>query len=471
MNKFLPIICLGLSACAVGPDFEKPTKELPSAFENAEALPKKSGDIKQWWKNFQDPQLDSLIERALKNNLDLEMARTSLASARAVMGVTQSGLFPTLDASGGMTESGEGTAATRPRYNARLAAEWEIDVFGQTRRGIESAVADYMAANADKCAVELSVASEVALAYYTYRANQEELKITSENLETQKRTYEITKRLSDSGKDPYLDTIRAKAIVENTSAQYLSAKTALSQSRYALELLLGLPVGGLAEELKEYKAMPMLEAYIPESVPARLVERRPDVVSAEYKIKSASAKIGQAEADFYPKFYVSGDISYRAPNLGNLFETQYGTWSVGPTVRWNLFSAGKTYYNVKKQEAIAKEAGLSWNKIVLTALKEVEDSLVASVNEAERIKYLLELVENHKRAYKASMDFYTHGLGSNFMDVLDSQRTMLASQQSLVESRRMILANMINLYKALGGGWSPEDMYDPEYENDKFLLF
>ena len=234
---------------------------------------------------------------------------------------------------------------------------------------------------------------------------------------------------------------------------------------------MGLPAGALRDELAAYKPMPELETVIPASVPADLVSRRPDIVAAEYRIRSASAKIGQAEADFYPKFYISGDISYSAPTSANLFESQYGKWSVGPTVKWNLFSAGKTYYNVKMQEAVTREAGISWEKSVLEALKEVEDVLVASANEKERIVNLKKLVELNKRAFKSSSDFYEAGLGEDFLDVLDSQRTMLASQQSLVESRRLMLANMVTLYKALGGGWIPSDMRDEEYENDPFLLF
>jgi outer membrane protein TolC len=167
---------------------------------------------------------------------------------------------------------------------------------------------------------------------------------------------------------------------------------------------------------------------------------------------------------------VSGNISYSAPTSANLFEKQYGNWSVGPTVSWNLFNAGKTYYNVKLQEAVTREAGISWNQVVLESLKEVEDVLVASANEKQRVEKLKELVQLNERAFNEEIVFYKAGLGA-FMDVLDSQRTMLSSQQNLVESRRLILDNMINLYKALGGGWLPEDLHDQEYEDDMFLLF
>lgn len=464
---------LFLSACAVGPDFERPTADLPQAYENAGALemrPPEREDITKWWKRFNDPLLDSLIERALDNNFDIQSARASIAAARASLGVSQSGLFPTLDASSGFNQSGSGTTASAATYNAGLSAQWEVDVFGQTRRGIESSEADYIAAKADKCAVQISVASEVALAYYLYRASQEGLRITQENLETQKQTYEIMQRQVEAGIKAPLDAVRSLSQMLTTSSQIPTLETARTQSRYALELLLGLPVGGLREELEGYKEMPDVLQIIPYSVPAELVARRPDIIAAEYRIKSASAKIGQAKADFFPKFFISGNISYSAPTSANLFEKQYGTWSVGPTVQWNLFNGGKTFYNMRLQEAITREAGISWEQLVIGAIKEVEDNMIASANEAVRVKTLSEVVESNKTAYEMSQLSEKVGI-LDTMDLLDVQRNLLSSQQSLIDSRRLVLANLISLYKALGGGWSDNDMDDPEYENDTFLLF
>ncbi len=460
MNKFfkltifLTAACF-ISACAVGPDFEKPKSDLPESFENSKDKKTKevsAEEIANWWKIFEDETLNSLIERALENNFDLQIARANLAAARASLGSAQSGLFPTLDANAGMKESGSGTTATKPSYNAGLSAEWEIDIFGQTRRSIESVEADYLASQADMYAVQISVASEVAQGYYLYRAYQEELKITKENLETQKNTYDVMKRRAEAGTESPLSSVRALAQVNATAAQLPNFETKLLQARYALELLLGLPVGSLKEELKDFKAMPEFEFIVPETLPAELLSRRPDIIAAEYKIKSASAKIGQAKADFYPKFYLSGDISYRAPSVGNMFETQYGSWSVGPTARWNLFSAGKTYYNVKMQEAITEAAGVSWQKVVYEALKETEDYLLATSKEAERVKLLAESVKENVKAYEMSLKAKDEGY-LEFIDLLDVQRTMLSAQQSLAESRRQVLSNIVSLYKAFGGGW------------------
>lgn len=460
MEKFLSVISvLALCSCAVGPDFKKPEyAKAPAEFEDVQSdFNGEIKDISKWWEFFKDPLLTKLINLSLEHNFDVRTAKASLEAAYATLGVSQSGLFPTLDSKASVTEGGTGKTPTAPSYSAGLSAEWEIDVFGGTRRGIESSYASYEFSKADLQAVRIKIAAEVADKYYLYRAKVQTLKITRENLESQQKTYEITKRRLKFEGD--LAVARAAAQVGSTSSQIPTLEYEVASARYALELLVGLPLGALKSELEEYAELPDFERAIPVSVPAKLLHRRPDIIAAEYSLKAANAKIGQAQADFYPKFSISGNLSYTAPDTVNVFQNPYGSWSVGPTAKWNLFNAGKTYYNVKYQEALTRKAGVDWDKIALTAIKETQDYIVALSKERQRVKFLKESADMNIKAYEISLKLYKGG-EIEFIDLLDVQRTMLTTQQSLVNSQRLVLSDIIMLYKSLGGGWSFDSQKD-----------
>ena len=485
MNKnFFENLALAVSAavlcgCMVGPDFEKPQPKLGETWnqeisgklltDGEESKKVSPEEIARWWEIFEDEQLTSLIKRAFENNLDLAAATATIAQARANLGIVQSGFFPTLDLSAGMTERGITMHDTATSYGMGATAGWEIDLFGGTRRSIESAVANYRATLADKCATRILVAAEVANNYFSYRALQQEIIITKSNLETQKKTYRITLERKAKGFVSQLDVVRAAAEVDSTSSQIPTLQKDLIQTRHALELLLGLQSGALEKELEEPKDLPELERFIPVGVPANLLERRPDIISAEYNLHKAVAAVGNAEADFYPKFFINGSISYEAPKIGNIVKSQYGTWSVGPSATWNIFQAGKTVFNVELQEGVVAQMGANWKSAVLTAIKEVEDSLVAAAKERERIAYINKLVENNKKAFDLSSTLYSEG-EIEFLDLLVSQRSMLQSEQSQISSRQLFISHIISLYKSLGGGWTMDDLKDDPQKTD-WLFF
>ena len=484
MNKFYGKILVAAFAasvcgCMVGPDFEKPeTASLPEEYANkvggkaltdASVVRKVSDrELARWWDVFGDSTLTSLIERAFKSNLDLASAVAKINQARSTLGITQSGFFPSLNANASFDEGGRIDTA-HPGYSFGANASWEIDIFGGTRRSIESAVEDYKAALADKCATKVSVAAEVAKNYFLYRGYQQELIITRRNLETQRKTYIVTLQRKANGFVSDLDVVRAAAQVDSTSAQIPQLESKKLLVRHVLEYLLALPTGALKDELAQPRDLPELENFIPVGVPAQLVRRRPDIISAENKLHAAVAKIGYAESDFYPKFFVNGQISYQAPEIGKLVQNQYGTWSVGPSASWNLFQAGKTYYNVKLQKALTEAAGVSWNAAVLNAIKEVEDALVSAQKERERISHINKLVENNQKAFELSSRLYSEG-EIEFLDLLDTQRSLLSSEQSQVSSRQLFISNIISLYASLGGGWELSDMADNHEDND-WLFF
>ena len=482
MNSFFKlavfvVCCAAVASCAVGPDFESPKASLPDSWsvtdeaklltddDNPKALSEQ--ELSSWWDVFGDPELSSLINRAFEGNLSIAQARSKIAQARATLGTTQSGFFPSLDAKASFSEVGKTISAEGQSYGFGASTSWEIDVFGGTRRGVESALASYNESIASKCATRIAVAAEVAQNYFTYRAVQQQLLIVKSNLQTQIKTANITMQRKDTGFVSRLDTVRAQAQVETTRAKIPQLESELALTRHAIEILLGLQTGVLREELQQVKDLPELERFIPLGMPAKLVSRRPDIIAAEYAMHAAMAKIGVARADFYPKFYISGNVSYQAPNIGDVVSNQYGSWSVGPSVSWNLFQGGKTYFNVQLQKALTEEAEISWQLTVLNALKEVEDSMVSAANERERIVYLNSIVKNTREAYELSLRLYTEG-EAEFLDLLEAQRSMLEAQQNQLMSRQLFINYIIALYKSVGGGWTAKDLEDAGIK-DSFL--
>ena len=470
MNKFsmatVFVSAALLCGCAVGPDYERPNFKIENNWSE-KGLDKEAKNIADWWKIFGDEQLNSLVERALENNYSIATARTRIQQSRATLGMSTSGLFPTLDASGSYSESGKiASGFGRSAYNLGAQASWEIDVFGGTRRDIESKAADYASSLANEAAARIAVAAEVAKNYMNYRCVQEELEITRRNLETQKQTLNVTSRKHKNGFVSEYDVRRSEAQVGSTAAEIPALEMELKQTRYAIEYLLGLQTGALEEELKEVKPLPMIEDFTPAaSVPADLLKRRPDVISAEFALKSAVAKIGVARADYYPRFFISGNIYYEAGSAASMFNASSGNWSAGPSVSWNIFSAGKTYYNVKYAESAAREAGLSWESTVLNAIKEVEDAMTALSRERERMKLLESVVRSNMRALELSKELEENG-EIEFLDLLETQRTLLSSEQNCAISRKNFVTYITDFYLALGGGWNCGEYFTSETSKD-----
>ena len=271
----------------------------------------------------------------------------------------------------------------------------------------------------------------------------------------QLKTYEITKQRKANGFVSQLDVVRAAAEVSSTNAQLPQIEMNERLALNALELLVGVQNGELDSLLAAEKPLPKLESFVPAGVPAELLRRRPDIIVAEHKIHSAVAAVGEAKAGFYPKFSITGTISYDAPRIGNMFNSTYGSWSVGPTMQWNIFQAGKTVNSVKLKEAVVKEANVSWREKVYTAIKEVEDALVSAAKERERIELMNTLVSDNQKAFELSKKLYAAG-EIEFLDLLVAQRSLLSSQQNQVESRMEFVNYVVALYKSLGGGWQSD---------------
>ncbi len=458
---------LVFSGCAVGPDYRRPSEELPSAWIGASGRENRvssmTASLSTWWKAFGDPVLTSLIERGIASNLDLKIASQRIRQSRAILGEVRGGLLPALDASAGYQrsatrapdDSDTGTGAGSGNgslYRAGLDASWEIDVFGGVRRGVEAAQADVEASVEDLRDVLVILAGDIGINYLDLRSLQEQLRITRDNLATQERSAEITRKRYEAGFASALDLSNALAQTASTKAQIPSLEAQIRQIVYGLGLLLGDVPGSLVAELSPDRPLPTIPGKVPAGMPSQLLERRPDIRRAEARLHAATARIGVAKADLFPKFFLSGSAGLQADDLDSWSASVTRLWSVGPSVSWNIFNGGRTRAKIEENRALAEQALLEYRKTILTALEEVESSWVAFDKEAQRQASLQEAVEQNRRAVELANRLYVEGQ-NDFLSVLVAERSLYAAQAELARSRSQEAVNLVSLYKALGGGW------------------
>jgi len=448
-----------ITSCAVGPDYHPPQTKAPAAWSittdttnNPNALiTTNSPQLAQWWQNFQDPVLTSLVRRALLTNLDVQLAEASLRQARASRGIIAGRMWPGLTATAGYARTGAGNASQNS-FQAGLDALWELDIFGGIRRNIESANATIQAAKENIRDVQVTLVSEVALNYMQLRSNQEQIAIAQENLDAQQHTATLTRQRLSAGFASSLDTANAEAQVATTASAIPVLNTALRQNIYALSVLLAHPPAALLEELAQPGSVPLTPPDVPIGLPSNLLRRRPDVRAAEAQLHAATAQIGVAKADFFPKFSLTGSLNYQSDLLRTLFSGGNRAWSVGPQVSWPILQGGSIASNVRLQKALNDQAYLTYQKTVLTALQDVENALIAFANEWDHRKALSEADIQNRRALDLSMKLYTQGT-ADFLTVLVAERSLYTSQTALAQSKLAISTDLVALYKALGGGW------------------
>jgi len=454
-----------LTGCVtVGPDYVKPDVKAPQGWNTPEAAGGGKANASQdslatWWGNLEDPTLVGLIDTALRNNKDLKQAASRIREARAQRGVAEAGLLPSATASGSYTrtrtENNSETGSTNELFAAGLDAGWEIDLFGGLRRATEAAQASYEASREDYLSVYVSLAAEVALNYMDARTLQERLAITEENLKLQTETWELTVNRFKVGLVTQLDVDRAKTNMEQTRASIPSLATSLTAARNRLSTLMGEYPGYVDKTLAEPKELPLVPAEIAVGVPAETLRRRPDVRSAERELAAQTARVGVATADLYPKLSLMGSIGIDASSFAGLFSANNRGFAIGPRFSWNLFNGGAIRSNIEIQNARQEQALLQYEKTILTALEEAENAITAYVNEQKRARSLSDAMASATNSVKLALAQYQSGL-IDFQDVLDSQRTYLSVRDSLATSKGAVIANLIRLYKALGGGWTPE---------------
>ena len=453
-----------LAACAVGPNYVEPVTA-PAVLKNAQspAFVAQTPEA-AWWQEFADPELDALMRRALSANLDLRSAYDRVKAARAVFVERKLDYAPhvQLDAAYSRAEEQQPGFGTN-RYNIQsdslgFDATWEIDLFGHVRRSVEAARADLGAERANYRDAQVTVAAEVARNYFELRGAQRRLEVARENLGSQQQTLELTQLLDEAGRGQELDVQRSRARLKATEATIPPLEAAEKQADYRLAVLLGERPGALDQELGPAAVATYAKA-LPIGDPAELLRRRPDVRAAERQLAAATARVGVATADLFPRVNVTGFVGFLSGDIGRLFNTTPGidarAWSVTPSVSWAAFDLGSVRARLRASEAQSDGAEANYEKVVLTALEDTENSLVAYSTRQEQLKSLTEQAGASRRAAELAAAQYREG-AADFLVLLDAQRTQLEAEDSVAQSETSVNVAVVAIYKALGGVGQPE---------------
>lgn len=470
-KPILLLVALALAGCKIGPDHRAPQSSVPNQFAHTDSVASTNTapiDLAEWWSVFNDARLSALMRTATSSNLDVRIAQARVLEARAQRGLSRSVLWPQVNVNGSYSRSrlsentlnGQqilqtGKPLENDLFDAGLDMSWEIDVFGGARRAVEAAQAELESSVESGRDTLVSVLAEVGFSYLDLRAAQRQLVVARENLKAQEQTLVLTKDRFQAGLASELDTARSQAQVAATRAQIPPLEEAQQRAIHRLAVLLGKPPGELDAELVREAAIPTATPRVPVGLPSDLLLRRPDVRRAERQLASATARIGVAKGEWFPKFYLTGAAGLQSIDTEDFFDGGSRFWSIGPSLRWPIFNAGRIRQNVKIQTARQEQALLQYEKSVLTALEEVENALVAFGREQERLRSLAESEQASRRSVALATDRYRGGLVS-FLDVLEAERSLLAVQDGVVQSERQLGQNLIRLYKALGGGWTAE---------------
>lgn len=466
-------LCLPLlTSCMVGPDFQRPEANVSSSWLGRPPTPAEGVDcaeqsLAQWWTIFNDPRLTSLVERAMLANLDLRMAESRIRQARASMGIAGADLGPTVNTAASLTRSRSPVSTSRSEavtgnfYQMGFDAGWELDLFGGVRRGIEAAGADLEAASESRHDLLVSLSAEVANDYLSLRSLQQRVAIARQNLEVQNKSTELTRQRFEAGFASKLDVVRAEALAATTAGQIPLLEAQVRQTIYSLSLLLGGEPSALLAELSPDADLPAATATVPLGLPSELLLRRPDIRVAEAKIHAATARIGVAKSDLFPKLTISGALGLQNTTLSSTLNRAGTAWSIGPALNWPLFDMGRTRANIELKKAVQEEELLAYQQTVLNALREVESALIASTKEDEHRQAMARAVAANRSAAELATALYTAGQ-SDYLAVLDAQRSLYAAEDTLAQSNRTVATNLVALYKALGGGWNAEEAATPD---------
>ena len=477
----LPLVGL-LSSCAVGPNFVKPTPELPAKWSGQALRGSAHGGEKvseaaeppiDWWRSFSDATLTSLVERSAAANLNVREAVLRIEEARAQRSVAGAGLWPSLGANAEFTRErlslntpngaifGVGSAIPGlPRgifanpfnqYQLGLSASWELDLFGRVRRQVEAADASTLAAIEDERDVLISLESDVGETYLDLRGAQLKRSIVAESLRTQRDVLELTRQRSRAGQTTDLDVENAASEVSSTEAQLPVLDREITQDINQLSELMNREPGALRTELLSARPVPPVPPLVPIGLPSDLARRRPDVRRAEANLHAATARVGVAVAGLFPRFTLSAAGGYQSEGLSKLIGAASRFASVGPTLELPVFDAG-AHATVRLSDVEAKEAGIDYARTVLGALHEVENVLAAYGADQDRRVSLTAAVASSRSALELARDRYETGITS-FLEVLDAERTLEQNQLALADSTTAVSTDLVALYKALGGGW------------------
>ncbi|GJG98628.1 efflux transporter outer membrane subunit [Cupriavidus pauculus] len=483
---------LALAGCAVGPDFKRPESSTPDIFQRLQSAQSDSRAVDtefhdDWWTLLNDPMLNELQARLAESNLDVAAAATRLGQSRATQQIVSAAQLPKFDGAASyyrergsptgilsllgvapnatQTQSASGGSPTgvapmpgssgSPPYDVwqmGIDASWEIDIWGRVRRSVEAVGALTDASFEDRNAVLLSVRAELARDYVELRDIQSLLEIAQQNLEIARDAARLTQVRAREGVTTDLDVANATAQVASIESLIPTLEARHDATINAIGLLLAQEPGALKQQLAEPRAMPALPARVPVGLPSEIVQRRPDIRRAEAQLHAATASIGMAKADFYPRIMLNGSAGFQSLQLSSLADWASRQFVVGPSISIPIFEGGRLKGTLRLREAQQQEAAIDYRHTVLKAWREVDDALVAYDAEQRRRDKLVTVVSENQRALSIAQQRYKAG-AVDYLDVLNVQRQLLQAQRNLEESRAAAATNLIVLCKVLGGGW------------------
>lgn len=411
--------------------------------------------LAQWWQRFNDPALTGLVTQALQANTSVKSAQAALRQARAQRDAQAAANGPSVSASASAQRSQNGSADASNRFQAGFDASWEPDLFGGNRATLDASEASARAAQTGLADVQVSLAAEVAVAYVELRGLQARLQIAQRNLAAQQDTLQITRWRAQAGLASSLDLEQAVASTEQTRAQLPALQTSITQSLNALAVLTGQVPGALQATLGPVAAIPQAPADLALAFPAETLRQRPDVRSAEHQVSAALARVAAADAARYPSFRLSGSLGLSALTLGTLTDGASVLRSVLASVSAPLLDGGALRAQVQAQQAALDQARAGHEAAVLTALQEVENALAALRGDREKLARQQAAADAAANAELLARQRYQSGL-IDFRTVLDTQRSLLSAQDSVASTQATLSADHVRLYKALGGGWTPD---------------
>ena len=440
---------------------KKPQVEIPDTWSTspAEGITTQVAQLKVWWQNFHDAQLDALVEQALTANTDLRIADARVNEVRAMRGIANSARYPTIDESDVIarrrtvvqTPNSIGAVETGV-FQLGFDANWELDLFGGVRNSVKAATAELRAAEESRRDVMVTLIAEVARNYIALRGYQRQLDVARSNISTQRDTRELTSVRAKAGLASELDVTRAEAQLAFTEAVVPELEALIANTAHRIGVLLGKPPGALLAELKTAEPIPPTPAAITVGLPSELLRRRPDIRHAEAEIVAQSAKLGVARSELYPKFQLTGLFGRTATSPAGLTLGLGNFFSIGPSIRLPIFNGGRIRSNIKAQDARLDQAILLYEDTLRRSLEEVENSLTSYEREREQRAQLEKAVASNRRSVELSRELYLAGL-SDFLSVLEAQNALYNSENQLAQSEAAVAINLVALYKALGGGW------------------
>ncbi len=456
-----PVAAAVLAACAVGPDYHAPETPTVEKFDSAEpATYSTAENVEQFWRTFGDQALDALVTEARTANYDLRIALTRVNEARALRRDAAFDLAPSINAGGGYTKTRTSNAATLPGaaresefYDAGFDAFWELDFFGGVRRGLEASNAQLGAIEAARRDVLVTITAEVTRTYFELRGFQQQLDVARRNVVNQKATLDLAQARLDAGSGTEFDTARAQAQLSGTLGTIAPLEAAVARAIHRLSVLVGREPGALRAQLTPPQSLPPLPGVVPVGDPAGMLRRRPDIRIAERELAGATARVGVAVADLFPRVTFTGSAGYVATSSGGLGDSGSGAYVLAPGISWAIFDLGHVQARIGAAKARNEGALLRYEQTVLQALEETENSLVTHARARDRLVHDEQAVKSSNTAADLARVRYENG-ASDFLQVLDAERTLLETEDRLARSRTEAATSLIAVYKSLGGGWA-----------------